>query len=126
MYAESIRITLKPGCELNATDLALLVRNMLRVPFSMSNCLYVGRCLKRGESWEPEPHMLIDEPRGAEALAAFDFVVEMPADPYAEAKARRRAEAELLDRACDGDAEAAIQLCRAIRSGEIIFGTPCG
>jgi hypothetical protein len=121
MYAQEVQIKLKPGCWYGTIDLARSIQHIST--FSARDSLAIARKLLNGERWSPDPGQLNIDPRTTDLAQFFDITVLEPLDQYAERLSKMKAETELLKRACDGDAAAAIEFCQKLKSGEIQWGT---
>ena len=121
---EEIRITLKEGAEYDAIELAKLIGRIARPgQWTARDYLYMARCLLRGEGWEPPLGSLdLEQLSHQRRNGPFEFKLTMREDPYAAEKKRWLEVHELLERACAGDAEAAIDYCRQVKAGTISAG----
>jgi hypothetical protein len=121
---EEVRITMKDGASYDAVELARVLQKLGRsAEWSIREYLYMARCLLRGEGWEPPMHCLdFQELSTLRKHGPFNFAFTPRVDPYAEEKKRWLEVHDLLERACAGDAEAAIDYCRQVKAGTISAG----
>jgi hypothetical protein len=125
---ESVRITMKDGAGYDAVELTKLLQKLI-VPgeFTSRELLYIARCLMNGEGWEPSLMSLcFNELSHQRRNGPLNFKFTKREDPAAEQKQRWLETHELLERACAGDAEAAIEYCRRVKDGRISFEPSAG
>jgi hypothetical protein len=124
MYAESVRVTLKPNHGFTPTELAKAIHGFSS--YDLKDSLIIARLMIRGEGWEPEPPSLKftdDEAKSPNFYWGwFNFKIEYPPNPYQEQAARWKMQRELLEKGAAGDAEAAIRYCQMELNHEISHG----
>lgn len=109
-----VRYTLADG-QISTIALAEWVKEKSPGHYSAQERLEIARQLKRGSAWEPV-YWTINDPHSEGPCSA---IITPDPDPYAEMKRKWIENSTLLEKACNGDAEAAFEYCRKVKSGEI-------
>jgi hypothetical protein len=118
----TVRITLD-DTSITAAQLAGWVRDVAPDQYTVTEAMYIARCLIRGEGWEPpywnvayQLERLKDQP--------CSYTITTPPNDMAiqfERGVRLYAEGkELAERGAAGDAEAAIEFCKRFQAGDMV------
>lgn len=124
MYAQSVRVTLKPDHGFTALTLAKAIHGFSS--YDLNESLFIARHLINGEFWQPEPPTLKFTDKEAQHPTFywgwFDFQITMPPNPYKDQAERWKAQRAILEAGAAGDAEAAIKYCQMELNHEINHG----
>jgi hypothetical protein len=112
-----VKYTLK-DTSISAPDLAKWVKQ--RVPsFTAPDCLYVARCLIKGEEWSP-PIDKINEYLDVGPCSMN--IIPDPDNHWEVFFAEEKVYSDLLKDGAAGNAQAAIEYCKAVIEGKVSRG----
>lgn len=120
MNETTVRITLD-DTSITAPQLAVWVRDIAPNQYTLSEAMYIARCMIRGEGWEP-PYEIVAYQLERMEGQPWSYTITTPPNPYVEQIQIWKEQRELLEKAAAGDAEAAIAYCKLELSGGINHG----
>lgn len=118
----SIRITIKPSGNVRKSDVSRMIDELLQDGvYTATERGYIAYCIFKGQGWEPEPTLLRPDALNW-LIGNRQFSFSINGEPVVQSvEESPNVEKSLLERACAGDAEAAIEYCRRVKDGRISF-----
>jgi hypothetical protein len=124
MYAENVKIKLKPWHGFENTALAKALRSFIHL--GISEAWTATHALQKGDTVEiPTGAFKITNAEAEDPnfwMGWFEFIITLPPNPYLEQAAKWKMQRELLEKGAAGDTEAAIKYCQMELAGEISHG----
>jgi hypothetical protein len=121
MDETTVRITLD-DTSITAAQLAGWVRDVAPDKYTLTEAMYIARCMIRGEGWEP-PYWNVAYQLKTMKDHPCSYTITTPVNDMAiqhEKRSRMYTEGEeLARRGAEGDAEAAIEFCKRFKAGDM-------